>query len=112
MQKTDLIIKNAKIFTSDKDKPLATALVVKDGKFAYVGDEAGLSEYEGEVRDLGGRFIMPGIIDSHVHVTFPIGFEYVEMGDAITCNGKQELMDIMKDSAITCRAVYISVGRR
>ena len=29
--KADLIIKNAKIFTSDKDKSLAAALVVKDG---------------------------------------------------------------------------------
>lgn len=44
--KADKIIKNAKIFTSDKDNPQATALVVKDGKFVYVGDEAGLSEYE------------------------------------------------------------------
>jgi len=67
--KADQIIKNAKIFTADRNKPLATALAVKDGKFVYVGDEAGLSEYEGEVRGLGGRFIMPGIIDSHVHVT-------------------------------------------
>ena len=32
--KADRIIKNSKIFTSDKDKPEATALVVKDGKFA------------------------------------------------------------------------------
>ena len=47
--KADKIIKNAKIYTADKDKPLATALVVKDGKFAYVGDEAGISEYAGEV---------------------------------------------------------------
>ena len=53
---------------------------MKDGKFIYVGDEAGLSEYEGDVTDLGGKFIMPGIIDSHVHVTFPIGFEYNDMG--------------------------------
>ena len=58
--KADKIIKNAKIFTADKAKPLATALVVNDGKFIYVGDEAGLSDYEGEVTDLGGRFIMPG----------------------------------------------------
>ena len=63
--KADKIIKNAKIFTADKDHPLATSLVVKDGKFVYVGDEAGLSAYEGEVTDLGGKFIMPGIIDSH-----------------------------------------------
>ena len=56
--KADQIIRNAKIFTSDKNNPLSSAIVVKDGKFAYVGDEAGLSEYEGEVTDLGGKFIM------------------------------------------------------
>ena len=33
--KVDKIIKNAKIFTSDKDNILASALVVKDGKFVY-----------------------------------------------------------------------------
>ena len=95
IMKADRIIKNAKIFTSDKDNPQATALVVKDGKFAYVGDEAGLSEYEGEVTDLGGKFIMPGIIDSHVHVTIPVGFEYADMGERIEPNGKQEALDIM-----------------
>ena len=73
--KVDQIIKNAKIFTSDKKNPQATALVVKDGKFIYVGNEAGLSAYEGPVTDLGGKFIMPGIIDSHVHVTIPVAFE-------------------------------------
>ena len=49
--KADQIIKNAKIYTSDKNQPMASALAVKDGKFVYVGDEAGLSEYEGEVTD-------------------------------------------------------------
>ena len=95
--KADRIIKNAKIFTSDKDNPQATALVVRDGKFVYVGDEAGLSEYEGEVTDLGGRFIMPGIIDSHVHVTMPVGFEYADLGKQIQCEGKQELMKAMSE---------------
>ena len=93
--KADKIIKNAKIFTADKAYPQATALVVKDGKFVYVGDEAGLSEYEGEVTDLGGKFIMPGIIDSHVHVTIPVGFEYADMGERLKPNGKQEALDIM-----------------
>ena len=45
--KADRIIKNAIIFTADKEKPLASALVVKDGKFIYVGDEDGLSTYDG-----------------------------------------------------------------
>ena len=95
--KADKIIKNAKIFTSNTDMPQATALAVKDGKFVYVGDENGLSEYEGEVTDLGGGFIIPGIIDSHVHVTMPVGYEYADLGMRIEPNGKQEALDIMSD---------------
>ena len=93
--KADRIFKNAKIFTSDQSNPQASAFAMKDGKFVYVGDEAGLSEYEGEVTDLGGKFIMPAIIDSHVHVTIPVGFEYAEMGERLEPNGKQEALDIM-----------------
>ena len=93
--KADRIIKNAKIFTADKKNPKATSFVVKDGKFIYVGDESGLSEYEGEVIDLGGKFIMPAIIDSHVHVTIPVGFEYAETGERLEPNGKKEALEIM-----------------
>ena len=96
--KADQIIKNAKIFTSDKNNPIATALAVKDGKFVYVGDEAGLSAYEGDVTDMGGKFIMPGIIDSHVHVTMPIGFEYKDMGSFIECDSKKEALDYIADT--------------
>ena len=93
--KTDHIIKNAKIFTADKDNPLATALVVKDGKFVYIGDEAGLSAYEGEVTDLGGKFILPGIIDSHVHITTGVGFEYADLGVPVMCSNKKDCLDFM-----------------
>ena len=40
---------------------------------------------------------MPGIIDSHVHVSFPVGFEYSDMGLRFECDGKQEAMDFMED---------------
>ena len=96
--KADKIIKNAKIFTADKANPQATALVVKDGKFIYVGDEAGLAGYEGEVTDLGGKFIMPGIIDSHVHVTTSIGFRYMDPGEYVVCASKQEALDFMAEN--------------
>ena len=95
--KADKIIKNAKIFTSDSKRPLATALAVKDGKFIYVGDEAGLQAYEGEVTDLGGKFIMPGIIDSHVHITTGVGFEYTDLGVPVMCSTKKESLDFMAD---------------
>ena len=90
--KADLIIKNAKIFTSDKAQLNATALAVKDGKFVYVGDESGLADFEGEVRDLGGKFIMPAIVDSHVHVAMSVVFEYSDPGPYIQCNNKKECL--------------------
>ena len=95
--KVDKIIKNAKIFTSDRANPQATALVVKDGKFVYAGDEAGLSAYEGEVTDLGGKLVLPGIIDSHVHVTTGTAFEYTDLGVLVLCPTKQECLDFMAD---------------
>ena len=70
--RADLIIKNANIHTVDDKNPKATCLVVKDGKFAYVGNEEGLSEYEGEVKDMEGKFVMPGMIDSHAHISCSI----------------------------------------
>ena len=88
IMKADKIIKNAKIFTADTNQPMAAAMVVKGGKFVYVGDEAGLSAYEGEVEDLGGKFVLPGIIDSHVHITTGVGFSYNEP-TAVYIGGKK-----------------------
>ncbi len=93
----DRIIKNAKIFTANKAYPIASALAVKDGKFVYVGDESGLSAYEGEITDLGGKFIMPGIIDSHVHITTGVGFEYTDLGIPVMCSTKKESLDFMAE---------------
>ena len=95
--KADKIIKNAKIFTSDQNNPQATSLAVKDGKFVYVGDEVGLAGYEGEVTDLGGKFILPGVIDSHVHITTGVGFEYTDLGVPVMCNTKKDCLDFMAD---------------
>lgn len=99
--KADLVIKNAKIFTADRDNPFASCLALKDGRFVYVGDESGISGYEGEVRDLDGRFIMPGIIDSHVHVTLGVAFEYMDMGVHIECKGKKEALRKMAETIRT-----------
>lgn len=45
----------------------------------------------------GGGFITLGVIDSHCHVTMPVGFEYADMGMRIECSGKREAVDIMSD---------------
>ena len=95
--KVDQIVKNAKIFTSDENNLHATALAVKDGKFVYVGDDEGLNDFEGEVRDLGGKFIMPCIIDSHVHVPLSVVYDYMPIDSIIECTNKKECTDFIAE---------------
>ena len=95
--RVDWIIRGARVFTADSECPQASAFAVKDGRFCYVGDEAGLEGLEGEVVDLGGKFVTPAIIDSHVHVTTGVGFEYVDMGVPVVVEGggKRAALDFM-----------------
>ena len=37
----DFVLTGAKIFTADQARPWAEALVVRDGRIVYVGDDAG-----------------------------------------------------------------------
>ena len=51
--------------------PDATAMAVTDGMITWVGaDSVGRALHpDAEVTDLGGRFVAPGFVDSHVHLT-------------------------------------------
>ncbi len=66
----DHVYRNAVIFTADSAKPQADALAIREGKIIYVGNQPGLNAYvdaKTQVVDLKGRFLMPGIIDGHMH---------------------------------------------
>ena len=68
MKKYDCLYKNGKIFTSDKDSLYAEAMAVKDGKIAWVGSDAEADVQAAEkVVDLGGKRVLPGFVDSHMH---------------------------------------------
>jgi predicted amidohydrolase YtcJ len=51
--------------------PDATAIAVRDGVVAWLGsDDVGRAQFpEAEVFDVGGAFVAPAFVDSHVHVT-------------------------------------------
>ena len=88
------------ICTEDAKHPKAEAAAIVDGRFAYVGSAEGVQDFIGkntEVLHCEGKFIMPGIIDTHVHVTTSIGFEYADLGVRFECSGKQGALDFMAD---------------
>jgi predicted amidohydrolase YtcJ len=66
----DLILRGAAIYTLDRARPWASALVIRNGRIAYVGDDAGAVTSAGpgtRTLALDGRMILPGFHDSHVH---------------------------------------------
>jgi predicted amidohydrolase YtcJ len=69
-QSDDWVLTNGLIYTVDDDRPWAEAVVIRDGNFVYVGDNAGAEGFIAEgarVTDLGGRLVIPGIVDAHTH---------------------------------------------
>ncbi|HXH32986.1 MAG TPA: amidohydrolase [Plantibacter sp.] len=56
---------NAAVFTGEGADAFASAFRIVDGRFVWVGDEADV-QGEGSI-DLGGRTVVPGLIDSHTH---------------------------------------------
>lgn len=66
----DVIFYNARIFTSNPKQPEATAMVVRDGRIVWVGEEAGLQGWTGKRMNLQGRRVLPGLIDAHMHPLF------------------------------------------
>lgn len=58
------------ILTLNPDQPHAEAMLIKDDNIAAIGALAGLEEAAKNARrvDLKGKTLLPGFIDSHVHV--------------------------------------------
>ena len=65
----DLVITDAKLYRPGGAAP-ASALAVRGDTLVYVGDAAGAQAYAGpatRVRRLGGRLVLPGLVDAHIH---------------------------------------------
>ena len=68
--RADRVYFNGIIFTADAGSSGATALAIRDGRILYVGSDAALARYIGPTTvkvDLQHRFLMPGLVDGHMH---------------------------------------------
>lgn len=66
----DLIVEHARIWTVDPARPEAEAVAVLDGRIVAVGADAEIRPWRGSrtrVVDAGGRRLLPGFNDAHVH---------------------------------------------
>lgn len=66
----DLILRNAEIWTVDDTKPTAHAVAIAGNRIVAVGENADIMSLKGpatRVLDMGGAFMLPGLIDAHTH---------------------------------------------
>jgi predicted amidohydrolase YtcJ len=82
----DLIVTNARIYTVDDSRPLASALAVRDGRVQFVGSEREALALRGaatRVLDAKGNTVLPGIVDAHAHL-LNLGFSLANVNLADT----------------------------
>ena len=66
----DRVYRNGVVFTADARNTIAEAVAIREGRIVYVGPNAGAAPFVGSktvVTDLGGKFLMPGLVDGHMH---------------------------------------------
>ena len=66
----DRVYRNGTVFTADAHRSIAEAVAIREGRIVYVGSNEGVVPFIGpstKVTNLAGRFLMPGLVDGHLH---------------------------------------------
>lgn len=82
----ETVFVNGAVYTVDAMRSWAEAVAIRGGRISYVGTDEGVEPLVGpETRkvDLGGRMVLPGLHDSHVHpLTSAVERMGCDLGDA------------------------------
>jgi predicted amidohydrolase YtcJ len=106
-QKADRVYVNGNIYTVDEEFSTASAIAVKDGRFIYVGDDAGVKAYIGPltfVFDLEGKTVIPGLHDAHVHIRYGERELYPRIPDIRASIGEWASVERMQEVIKRCLA--------
>jgi predicted amidohydrolase YtcJ len=82
----DLVVFNARVFTGNLAQPEASAFAVKSGRIYAVGADAEIIELinsSTQMIDAGGRRLIPGINDAHMHLLNEANYTYNVRWDGV-----------------------------
>ncbi|CAM3610914.1 amidohydrolase [Brevibacillus invocatus] len=95
------IFTNGRFYTFDPAQPTAESVVVQDGKIVDLGDQRDMLQQwggpEAIVRDLEGKMVTPGLIDSHLHLS-SIAMTFKNL-DLTPITSKHQLLQAIKTRA-------------
>ncbi len=73
VEPADVVLLNGFVYTVDPDRSVEQAVAIRANEIVFVGDGEDVDDYVGpdtDVRDLGGKMVLPGLHDVHIH---PLG---------------------------------------
>ena len=94
----DLVVLNAKVWTGEPKQPEAEAVAALHGRIVKVGTTAEVKQLVGtktKVIDAGGKWLVPGFHDSHLH--FLGGGQQLARVELKDCKDEAEFGDRLKD---------------
>ncbi|MCH7761210.1 amidohydrolase [candidate division TA06 bacterium] len=114
----EYLITNGKIFTMDAVHPEVGGILVRDGKIAKVFDsfsdfDIRNSEFDIQhsgVIDLEGKTLLPGFIDSHVHLLHT-GLSYMDVNLEGAENLEEVFERIVKNVKLTMSSAKLTSGQ-
>src|SRR5574339_570408 len=112
MPVADVVIRNARIFTSDESNPHAEAVAVRGNRIIYVGTNEGVGAYRDKstrVIDGQGHTLTPGFIDTHVHLLW--GSIWMGSAQLQEVRTKEDLKNVLTEFAETNQTNPWVVGR-
>jgi hypothetical protein len=92
----DMVLTNGTVYSADARRSRHEALAVKDGRIVALGRAADAAEWSGphtRTVDLGGRLVLPGFIDAHLHPVCAVG-ELFEVSLA-GCTSVEQCLDLV-----------------
>ena len=111
-QPADLVLQNGNIYTVDERKPKAEAAAVKADRIVFVGSNRDVQKYIGKttrVIDLKGRTVVPGLTDSHQHLS-GVGFREMTL-NLEGINSLEEFLAKVKERVGQAKAGEWITGR-
>lgn len=115
MAGADMVLLNGKVFTADKARPMVQAIAVENGKVLAVGSDAeinALADAGTQRIDLGGKALMPGLIDTHAHAIFGgLEMSTANMGDEqVSLDELEKRLRAWRDDGTARRGDALYVG--
>jgi predicted amidohydrolase YtcJ len=97
----DMLLLNGRIVTLDGASSVNEALAITGERITATGSGDEMRKLAGsdtKIIDLGGRTVIPGLIDSHIHL-IRAGFRYASEVDWNGATGIADALELLRDAA-------------